>query len=339
MNKQNTQTIKDLLSHKLLIRGVLPTVDEITNAIASGNRIRLVYGETYDGFGLTIDSLKYYFFISILHQLLENEGISVTSTVIVGDMHSITNNLVKDKVGVLSQAYDNQELIKQIIKTYHLPITPLLMSDLIDDQDYIERLKVIAPLFNESTDAHEIAKNTVLQNRLAQEKIAGYKYTIEEVSMITGFDIKIGPPREIHYDKLARLFGPAVDNNNFSAIYLQPTYPLGLNFDYFIQHPEIETFGITPYKAGSNKLENNRVILGKTTKHDLKKLINASNISKDLDLPNPVFDLYTIALLAMHFLTDVSFELSQNTSLNPLQLKKCAHESVCENIYQPLGLE
>lgn len=339
MKQKNIRTIIDLLNQKLLTQGVLPSVEIIVSKIETTNNIRLVYGETYDAFGLTIDSLKYYFFLSYLHQLLEVMGIPVTSTVIVGDMHSINNSLVKDKSGVLNQAQKNQELIEQIIKTYHLPITLLRMSDLVEDPAYIERLKVITPLFNESSEAHAIAKNTVLQNRLTQEEIAGYKYTIEEVAMITGFDLKIGPPREVHYDSLARMFGPAVNNNNFTAIYLQPTYPLGLNFDYFIQHPEIETFGLTPYKAASNKLQNNRVAIGKTNKTTLSTLVEASNISTDLELPNPVADIYIISLLAEHFLTNKPFSINQITLLSPDKLKQLTFESVSKYIYDPLGLE
>lgn len=68
-----------------------------------------------------------------------------------------------------------------------------------------------------------------------------------------------------------------------------------MNYDFFINHPEIEDFGVTPYKAGSNRLQRNRIILKETTAKQIKGLIDNSYIPLFAELPNPVLDLFVIA--------------------------------------------
>jgi hypothetical protein len=81
-------------------------------------------------------------------------------------------------------------------------------------------------------------------------------------------------------------------------VYVNPTYPLGLNYDYFISHSEIEEFGLTPYKAGSNKLQHNRIILNESSMAQITSLVSESFVPKYEELPNPVLDLCIISDLA-----------------------------------------
>jgi len=73
---------------------------------------------------------------------------------------------------------------------------------------------------------------------------------------------------------------------------------LGFNYDYFINHPEIDEFGVTPYKAGSNRLQANRIILGQTSREQIKELITKSFMPKFEDLANPINDIYQISVLS-----------------------------------------
>ncbi len=339
MTKTVNVTIDDLLTNKHLIHSALPSVAKITEKIKNSKQIRLVYGETYDQFGLTIDSLKYYFFISLLHQALETMGIEVSSSVIIGDLHSIKNKLVENKEELLEKANQRLELIQKIKTLYNLKFEPILMTQLFNDKDYQQRLKTITPIFQNSEELQNIAKKTVLKNRITQEEEVGYQYTLEEVALITGFDIKIGPPRETYYDQMARELGTKVGNNDYCGLYLKPTYPLEFNFDYFVTHPEVEEFGVTPYKAGSNKLQNNRIVLGTTSLEESKNLIEHSFVSSNQSLPNPVLDIYLIAKMAGYFLKQDSLSISDNELANTTQLKLKTCNALSENIYQPLELK
>jgi len=331
-------TVESLLSEKRLVRSMLPSSGVTFAAAGRKEPLKLVYGETYDAHGFTIDSLKYYFFISILQKLLVQEGTPAEASIIIGDLHSVKNKIVTDKESLLSSAAARLDLMGRIKTAYSLDFEPALMSNLFNDPAYAERLATITPIFRESDELQSIAKKTVLANRLAQEEKAGFQYTLEEVALITGFDVKIGPPREVHYDNLARLLGAKIGNDNFRGLYLTPTYPLGLGFDYFVTHPEIEEFGLTPYKAGSNKLQANRIVLGVTTPEQCQQLINSSFAAPNPILPNPVLDLYLITQMAASLLHGTPLSIDEDLVANVPALKAAVHTQLIETIYKPLGL-
>lgn len=251
--------------------------------------IRVIYGETYDQYGMTIDSLKYYLFLSLLHKTLEEMGIKVESYVIIGDLHSVKNKTVTNKDGLLSEAKARLDQINKIKSKLKSKFEPVLMNGLFKETGFLDRLEKITKKFNGSDELKQIAKNTVLQNKQSQEEKTGFGYTLEEVSLIMDYHIKIGPPREIHFDQLAQRLG-----SELKGVYLRPTYPLGMNFDFFINNPEIEKFGLTPYKAGSNKMQDHRIILGKTSEQAIRDLINNSFVPRDVFIANPLLDLASI---------------------------------------------
>lgn len=256
-------------------------------------KIKLVYGETYDEYGLTIDSLKYYLILNTLHNLLEKSGFCVTSHIIVGDFHSIINNSVRNKTSILEQINKNVILIKKILQKFCLKSKILLMSDLLKTKVFKSKLDFVTNKINYDSTLKNCLKNTVLNSKLKEESVKDFLYTREEVTLILDYNIKIGPPREKNYDDIANKINPS-----FSGLYLKPTYPIGKNFDFFIQHPQIEEFGITPYKAGSNKLQKNRIIIEKFDESTIKSLIKNTFISSDSSLPNPLLDLIIILNLA-----------------------------------------
>lgn len=281
--------LQKLLTNKCLINGVGIDVEEIIEKIYSKKIIKIIYGETYDEHGMTIDSLKYSLFLSLLHKTLEEMRIRVESFVIIGDLHSVKNKMVTNKDGLLSEAHSRLDQINKIKSIFKLKFEPVLMSGIFKISKFKDRLQTVTKVFHNSDKLKEIAKRTVLQNRQTQEEKAGFGYTLEEVALIMNFDVKIGPPREIYYDQLARELGA-----DLCGIYLRPTYPLGVNFDYYINNPEIEKFGLTPYKAGSNKMQDHRIILGKTSEQAIRDLINNSFVPRDMSLANPLLDLVSI---------------------------------------------
>jgi len=338
-NDKNISNIEFLFETYFIETGHL-SIKTIINKICQNKNksIKLVYGETYDQYGLTIDSLKYYFFISLLAKLLEEKGFDVSSTIIVGDLHSIKNKMVENKKDLLLNAKDRINFINQIDSIYNLDIKPMLMSQMFKDKDYQKRLKKVSSIFNSSSELIEIARKTVLKNRLSQEEKVGFQYTQEEVALIIDYDIKIGPPREIYYDQIAQIINRKLLDKGFEGIYLKPTYPLGLNFGFFINNPEIEKYGITPYKAGSNRLQKNRIILKSTNLTRCKELINSSFVASNPLLPNPVLDIFLISYLAESFLKK-SWQIFDNRIIEDTDLlKKTTYQKLVENIYKPLNI-
>lgn len=338
MYKKIEMTIEDFLSSQCLVDGVFPSITKILEKSKENNEIKLVYGETYDEFGLTIDSLKYYFFISLLHELLEKNEIKVSSSIIVGDAHSVKNKFVKNKQELLNNALARIRQIDKIRRVYGLKVKPILMTSMFDDNFY-RRLDAVNTEFQSSPKLQELARKTILSNKLKQEEKIGFQYALEEVALIAGFDIKVGPPREIYYDQMTMELENKMSSSGLCGVYLRPTYPLGLDFDYFMSHEEIEKFGITPYKAGSNKLQGNRIILEATSLVECEKLIHKSCIPSNQSLPNPVSDIYLISKMAGYFLGKNSLDFITDKLISPEELRLVATESLRNNIYKPLGLK
>jgi len=288
--------------------------------------------------GVTIDSLKYYFFLGLFQKFLRQAGLNVEAVINIADTASITNREVDDKEGLYSLRSQRVSFLEKIIRVYGLDIKAIFMSEFAEKVEYRQKLETVKNYSNSKT-VKSLLEKTVLRNRLKQEKDSGYRYSLEEIALSLLFNIKIGPPREIYYDKAALIVSKKSEGDTFFGIYLTPTYPLGKNFAYFIIHPDIEQFGVTPYKAGSNKLEDFRIILGKTSIGKLEELINTSFISTNPALPNPVFDLYVISDLARKLLTkDYSLPVYSLSLLKNISfLKTETIENVIKYIYKPLS--
>lgn len=336
MENKKLEQFRRLLEDKSLIHSLMPSIDGVLDVVKNKKTIRLIYGETYDGYGQTLDSFKYYFFLHTLHSMIESLGLHVSSFVVIGDAHSVKNKIVKDKEYLLSISESRMELLKKIKDVYGLKFEPLLMTPLLQEERFIKNLQTVIQLFNESLTYQEIAKKTVLQNRISQEEKAGFQYVLEEVALIIDYDIKIGPPRENNYDNLAHRMGEKV-GTQLNGIYLKPTYPLGMSFDFFVTHPEIEEYGLTPYKAGSNKLQDFRIIMGATTKDRMKELIYQSFAPKNPMLPNPVYDVYLISQLAKSILTGTKLQANAGILNDPDLLKDQTFEELTNYILKPMG--
>lgn len=265
---------------------------EGSGVVRGKKSLKIFYGETVDEFGMPIDSLKYYFFLSLMAKHL-----AVNATVVVADTASLMNDSTLQKQESIKQSLKRRiQLLEKIIAVYHLPITIRLMSEIFQSNEYkiirqkVERadMKPLEPL---------LAK-TVLANKFEEEKKKNFRYALDAIATGLLFDIKIGPPRERFYDEAGEIIVPG----KLKSIYLTPTQPLGQNFAFFLTHPEIEEYGVTPYKAGSNKLQNFRIILGETPMAKAKELIETSFESVSSDTVHPAKDLHAITELARRLL-------------------------------------
>lgn len=335
MTSNREKILNNLMTH--YVDSTLVPVDTLISKTGKSIEIRLAYGETYDAFGLTLDSLKYYFFLSVLASLFKDEGYSAKSTVIVGDVASIRNKNV-DKEAVQKKTEENIHLLSKIRDVYALPLDFTRMSSIFKTDEFKKTLKLVQSIYEQDAEMQRLAASTVMRNRIKQENEAGFLYSLEEVTLIVDTDIKVGAKREVNYDKMANIVKNQLKTKPLQGVYLKPTYPLGVQFDYFLQHPDIEKYGLTPYKAGSNKMQEQRVIIGETTISELKNLVQKSFYHKDMSLPNAVRELYLIGLLAKAvYSKDIAF-LSHDGVFD-LPSKDAVIGIVEDYIYKPLGLE
>ncbi len=280
-----------------MIHGYFPSKREVFDVFNKDN-VKILYGETYDLLGITIDSLKYYLFV----------GLFPDSTILIADTASAINQSSGDTQTIFDEGKKRLSHIQEIIQTYHLPIHVTLMSELFKEPHVQELIKQMQDVVIQSPKIQTMLQKTVLQNRIHQEDKTAYKYGAEAIATSLLFDIKVGPPRERFYDEAAVLVAKELKRECYKSIYLTPTYPLGMDFMYFLLHPEIEEFGLTPYKAGSNKLQEHRIFLEKTSSERINDFINTSFVPKQAGLPDPVGDLENIINLAKHFRKETTYE-------------------------------
>ena len=82
--------LEQLLSQRGLVLQS-PSAEEIRTRASKTSPIKLFYGETYDAYGNTIDSMKYYFFVADLAKSLKQEGFEVEPTILVADTAACRN--------------------------------------------------------------------------------------------------------------------------------------------------------------------------------------------------------------------------------------------------------
>lgn len=328
------KNIEKVLKNRFLVKEINPDL----SFVKKRKSIKILYGETFDLFGMTIDSLKYYFFLSLVHRYLEQTGAKVTSIVLVGDRAALMNDSAIEKNKLVVEGQKRVEFIKKIIQVYSLPVKPLLMSEMLKENKIPALIGTVEKYISTSDEAKKLLKKTVLTNRIKQEIKSGFLYSKEEIAIGTLFDIKIGPPREKNYDEVTRMIQRGNDINQLLSIYLQPSYPLGKDFSFFLSHPEIEEFGLTPYKAGSNKLQEFRIILGNTSYDDACQLISNSFESLETNIVHPVFDILVITDLARKFIENDFSEFASYKFEDISNLKGITQKQLEKYIYLPLSL-
>ena len=327
----------DSLNSKILILGT------------ETHPLQIFYGETVDEFGMPVDSLKYYFFLSILQKHLESIGIHIEATVVIADVASLLNDSAREKQDtIIASVKRRKKLLDKIITVYDLPITVRLMSDIFDSDDYKERRRQVDRAA-ENPDVFKkiepLLSKTVLVNRLAQERKKKFQYALDVIATGLLFNMKIGPPRERFYDEaggmIAKEISDLIEGKSLLSMYLQPTQPLGQNFAFFLTHPEIVEYGVTPYKAGSNKLQEYRIVLGETSFLRATALIQSSFETLTPETVHPVFDLFIICDMAKKLLgKDYVLPDHRQTKFEHIdEMKMATLFELNASIYKPLGLE
>lgn len=292
MKKTNgniSKQLNSLLCERLVVQKTLGGADRI------GDGTRILYGETYDAFGITIDSLKYYLFLEYLARIA---GEKVQCTVVEGDLHSVINPSAVEKESLLLEGQRRVDQVSKIFEKLQIKqVLVRLMSDLFRERKVIELVRKVSALVKDRVDLQDMLIPTVLQNRVAQERESGFRYAAEAIALALHFDFKVGPPREENYDKIAQLIGKEV-GGSYCAVYLRPSYPLTPDFSFYLTHPEIEEYGLTPYKAASNKLQDLRIVLGRTSIQEIRDLISSCYMPLDMRRANPLLDLASVVVMS-----------------------------------------
>jgi len=282
------QQLNLLLSEKLIVQKTLGDVDKLPT------KIRVLYGETYDKYGITIDSLKYYLFLEYLARIIDN---NIECIVAEGDLHSVINPSVTEKNYLLQVGKERVGQIGRIFERLGIVhVNVNLMSESFGEKMIIDMVSKVSKLVKESTDLQNLLIPTVLKNRVAQERESGFRYAAEAIGLALNFDLKVGPPREENYDKVAQIIGKEVAEE-YKAIYLRPSYPFTKDFSFYLTHPEVEEYGLTPYKAGSNKLQDQRIVIGVTSEEMIGDLIASAYVPQDIVYANPLVDLASMVAM------------------------------------------
>lgn len=291
--------LEQLLSTRGLVQNT-PRADEIRERAKEANPppVKLFYGETYDDKGNTLDSMKYYFFISELARSLKAEGYDVDPAILIADTAACRNVGENLERSYMTLGKDRANFVKQINEIYDTNLRIVRMSDYINSQEFVQKREEIMQTCKSDPNLMKGVEKTVPESKLEIERKKGFLYSFDEISTIIDLDIKIGPPREDLYDDIARQIAKERGKKGLISLFLMPTFPLGMNWAYFFTNEGIEDHGITAYKAGSKRLHRQRIIIGKSDPEYIKQLINDSFISLNPLLPNPVLDVGMITEMA-----------------------------------------
>ena len=162
-------------------------------------------------------------------------------------------------------------------------------------------------------------------------------YSFDEITTIMDLDIKVGPPREDLYDNIARELARREGKAPLMSLFLTPTFPVGKNWAYFFAQEGIEDHGITAYKAGSKRLQDFRILPGRTTAEQAKSLIDSSFISADPALPNPTLDIGIICEMARRNLNrdysqiNLAYEFYSG-KITPVKLKDMIYKTLKKEV-------
>lgn len=291
--------LETLLTTPKLIQST-PSINQILDraAFISPDPTKIFYGETYDDKGNTIDSMKYYFFVSLLADALKEKGIKVDSSILIADSAACRNAGVENEKLYMSLGNKRCDFVHQVNEIYGTNLKVTKMSDYINSPEFIQKRDEIIKTCNADPDLMAAIEKTVPESKIDIERNKGFLYSFDEVTSIIDLDIKVGPPREDLYDNVARIIAKQRGDKGIMSLFLSPTFPLGMGWAYFFANEGIEDHGITAYKAGSKRLQRNRIIVGTSNPDYIKNLIDTSFISKNPNLPNPVLDIGIICEMA-----------------------------------------
>jgi len=291
------------LERLITTRGLVlqsPSAEEIRERSKkrASEPIRLFYGETFDDKGHPIDSVKYYLFVGLLAESLREEGLDTQPSILVADTAACRNVGEEHKNYYMLLGDERARFVDRVNQVYNTGLKVTKMSEYIDSPEFIEERQKIIDLCKRNPKLMKAIEKTVPESKIDIERDKGFMYSFDEIATIIDLDVKVGPPREDLYDEVARVVAQQRGQKGPSSLFLTPTFPLGMNWAYFFSNEGIEDHGITAYKAGSKRLQRNRIILERSQPDYINDLITNSFISTNPALPNPVLDIGIICEMA-----------------------------------------
>ena len=291
--------LEQILSTRGLVQQT-PSADGIRERarLVSPQPIKLFYGETYDNKGNTLDSMKYYFFVAELADALREEGFTIDPVILIADTAACRN--VKDELerSYMMLGTDRTSFVEKVNEVYGTNLRVVRMSEYIGSPEFVQEREEIMQTCKADPKLMDGVEKTVPESKIDIERKKGFLYSFDEITTIINLDVKVGPPREDLYDNIARQIVQERGTRGVQSLFLTPTFPLGMNWAYFFGTEGIEKHGITAYKAGSKRLQRQRVVVGKSNPDYIRQLLSDSFISTDPALPNPVLDIGIISEMA-----------------------------------------
>ena len=285
--------------------------DDFLSNLASRGQLTIFYGETYDGYGETVDSLKYYFYTSMLAQALREEGINAKGKVLIADSAAKRNAKLNEQRKYTILGQNRADFVRKCSSLYGLDLDVSLMSDYIESDQFTSKRQEIID-FCKANGLMEAVEETVPEGKVEEERAKDFLYSFDEIATIIDLDVKVGPPREDLYDSMARKISQSMGSHPLTSVYLNPSFPLGKDWAYFFGNEDIERYGVTAYKGCIMGLAANRIFVGRTKyeNEDQLSLIDRSFIPRVDGLPNPVLDAGIIAEMAKMNLRGEQYAIS-----------------------------
>ncbi len=337
--------LHSLLQDSSFVLDTSPAVEDIERAIGerarSGHSVSVMYGETYDRWGPTLDSLKYYFAVAAIGRAIGELGAPAVPTILIADIASCRNEPEEQHDELMALGRAKVQFVGEVSRIYSLGLRVIAMSEYLHSAGFQDRLRAIREEAEKQDRIYQWVRQTVPASKVAIEERKGFAYAFEEIATIVEYDIKVGPPREKFYDEPARLIAGALGYRPLASVYLRPTFPLGVGPDLFARNAELEEYGVTPYKAGSKGLQDHRVILGHTPDDKIADLIRRSFVGKRRDVPNAVLDIAVIAEMARQRLENDPREIQVREAfyrgeISAAELKQLACGSAKRYVVEPL---
>ena len=346
--RENDARLRGVMQQRRLVQEG-PKVEELDARVklcqAEGRPFRMLYGETFDGKGNPMDSLKYYLFVSALSKAITaSYDVKVESTVLVADL-GVYRNYPDEVAEYKTYAASREAFARKVKQVYNCSYDVRLMSEMSDTPEFRARFERVREISGLNAELMGMIRDSVPADRLEAETKRGFQYPFEEIATILGLDVKVGPPREKLYDNAANRMPSYFNLSPLLPIYLTPTYPVGTNFDAYTSSPATKQYGLTPYKVGSSGMTMHRVVLGVTKGDEVKRLIEATQISSSLTKPNPICDILVLADLARQHLvgefeqTEVGETLDQyyKNRVRSNQIKEAAFTHLRDHVLNYFG--
>ena len=334
--------LDDLLLQKGLVFDYSP-IESIKRRMedVGDGKLQILYGETYDEFGDPIDSVKYYLFVANLVDVLKKVAVKTDARILVADTAASRNVPPEEEESVMNLGRIRGQFVNKVKRVYNCDYKLQYMSEFIETPEFQQRLKRLQTVCKADPLLMRMIEKSAPPDKLEITRRQGFLYSFEEIATIHDLDLKVGPPRETVYDEITKEISKREGTKELLSIYLTPSYPLDVKFDYFIRHPEIERDGLTPYKAKSKGMTDHRILIGKSTENNVKNLIENSFLSTNSTLPNPALDMAIIAEMAKQRLEGRLQPITLHNDfysgkISPADLKQMAIKNVTKYVLNKL---